>query len=56
LKILFTLFAKQPKLIRRSTVLTFPPQLVFPGQGFECIKLFYIRWGIYLFVNKAKGR
>ncbi len=29
LKILFTFFTKQPTLIRRSTVLSLPPQLVF---------------------------
>jgi hypothetical protein len=33
LKILFTSFAKQPNLMRRSIVLGLPPQLVFPGLG-----------------------
>ena len=31
LKILFTLFKKQATLIRRPTVLSRPPQLVFPA-------------------------
>jgi hypothetical protein len=30
LKVLFTLFTKQATLTRRSTVLSLPPQLVFP--------------------------
>jgi hypothetical protein len=30
LKILFTYFTKQATLMRRSIVLSFPPQLVFP--------------------------
>ena len=31
LKILFSFFTKQATLVRRSTVLCLPPQLVFPG-------------------------
>jgi hypothetical protein len=31
LKILFSFFTKQATLIRRSTVQSVPPQLVFPG-------------------------
>jgi len=30
LKVLFTFFTKQATLMRRSTVLSLPPQLVFP--------------------------
>jgi hypothetical protein len=32
LKILNTFFTKQAPLMRRSTVLSLPPQLVFPAQ------------------------
>jgi hypothetical protein len=35
LKILFTCFAIQPTLMRRSTVLNLPLQLVFPVWGKE---------------------
>jgi hypothetical protein len=31
MEILFTFYTKQANLIRRSTVLTLPSQLVFPG-------------------------
>jgi hypothetical protein len=34
LKILSTYFAKQATLMRRSTVLSLPPQLAFPGLSF----------------------
>jgi len=33
LKIIFSFFTKQATLMRRSTVLSLPPQLVFPGWG-----------------------
>jgi hypothetical protein len=38
-KILFTLFAKQATLLRRSTVVSLPPQLVFPGFNFFSMSL-----------------
>ncbi len=34
LQILFTFFTKQATLMRRSTVLSLPPQLVFPASAF----------------------
>ncbi len=37
LKLLFTFFTKDATLMRRSTVLSLNPQLIFPGQGFESI-------------------
>ncbi len=37
MKMYFTFFTKQATLTRRSTVLSFPLQLVFPGQGDPCI-------------------
>ncbi len=33
LKIIFLFFTKQASLIRRSTALSLPPKLVFPGIG-----------------------
>ena len=33
LKVLFTFFTKQPTIMRRSTVLKLPPQLVFPASS-----------------------
>ncbi len=44
-KILFTFFTKQATLIRRSTVLSLPPQLVFPGGS--------VRRILYLFLSHA---
>jgi hypothetical protein len=38
LKMLFTFDTKQPILTRRSTVLTRPPQLVFPVFNLSCIE------------------
>jgi hypothetical protein len=35
LKILFTCFTQQATLMRRSTVLSLPLQLVFPGEAFQ---------------------
>jgi hypothetical protein len=34
LKILFTFFTQQPTLTRRSTVLSLPIQMVFPGPNY----------------------
>jgi hypothetical protein len=36
LRILFKFFIKQATLLRRSTVLSLPPQLVFPGLSNFC--------------------
>jgi len=33
LKILFSIFTKQATLMRRSTVLSLPPQLLFPASA-----------------------
>jgi hypothetical protein len=40
LKILFTFFTKQATLMRRSTVLSLPLQLVFPGWGCKIVITF----------------
>ncbi len=48
LKIVFTLIKKQATLIRRSTVLSFPPQLVFPALTIDLARvLTLIRCLIY---------
>ncbi len=39
LKILWTFFTKQATLMRRSSVLSLPPQLVFPGTGRRCLSV-----------------
>jgi hypothetical protein len=38
-KMLFTFFTKQANLMRRSTVSSLPPQLVFPSTGRRCLSV-----------------
>jgi hypothetical protein len=43
MKILFPFLQKQATLMRRSTVLSLPPQLVFPGLGIAVVASICLR-------------
>jgi len=43
LKLLFTFFTKQPTLLRRSIILSLPPQLVFHAQGLSAMSKFGVK-------------